>query len=135
ARPTEVRCGWPALCGIVHGPYGAPPSGVARRRTISRPAHRDFVGLAQERGELVKCRVARIEHAYPVIGSVDGVGQEPVELGEIVLTLSTEQGAVCRLAHADVEPEDAVTVEVGCIVELAIVLGHDGREGKPVRLG
>ena len=62
--------------------------------------------------------------------SVDGMGQQTVERGEVmpVLSLLTEERLVGLLADADVQAEDVGAVQVRGDVKVLIVFGHDRGE-------
>jgi hypothetical protein len=70
--------------------------------------------------------------------------QQAVERSEVVARrddgaergsrrLRAEQRAVSFLADADVQPENARTIQLRGTVEIAVILGDDGGERKPLR--
>src|SRR5438309_3330499 len=64
------------------GPSGRPPPPSPRS---------DLVSLLQQRRDGFERSVAWVEHADPMVGSVDGVGHEAIELSEVVIAIVAEQ--------------------------------------------
>src|SRR2546430_9902880 len=113
-------------------PPGVPPSPPSQSSSCT--LHGDPVGLLEQRLHRVEGRVARVQDTDKVVASVDRVRHQLIERGEVVLPIGPEELLVGLLADPDVEPKDAVTVEIRSVVEIAVVLGHDRRERKAPRV-
>src|ERR1700716_455681 len=97
------------------------------------PPHGDVMRFFQKWLDRLKGRLAGIEDAHKVVGAIHRVRHQSIERREVVAAaVSGEQLRVGLLADADVQGKDAWAVQVRRIVEIAVVLGHDGRERKPV---
>src|SRR5207247_10896782 len=105
----------------------------ARRRSTLKAPDRYLIRLGQQGFEVFESCFGWIQHGDPVIRTVDRMRHQHIERSEVVLSLAGEQRSIRLFRDADVQPEDVRPVEVGLVVELAVVLDDDGREWKSSR--
>jgi hypothetical protein len=91
--------------GMTDALVGSYSGGLAPGRSPDR----QVIRLAQQWPELLKGRIAWIEHAEPRLCSIVGMRHDPVQRGKIVGAdinfAGAEQHLECLLTHADVQAE------------------------------
>jgi len=80
------------------------------------------VRLGQQRLELLERGVARVQHAHPVVAPVHGMRHEDVQCGEVVVNLFRKQRVEGLPRNADVQPKNPGPIELGGVVEVAVIL-------------
>ncbi len=100
-----------------------------RAKDESADALRAF--LTQQWPELLKGRIAWIEHAEPRLCSIVGMRHDRVQRGKIVGAdinfAGAEQHLECLLTHADVQAEYARSIKIRDTITLVVCSGN-GRE-------
>jgi hypothetical protein len=56
--------------------------------------------------------IARVEDAHPMVASVDGMGHQDVQRGEVMRRVVPKQRPERLFADADVQSKDPVAVEI-----------------------
>src|SRR5207244_10510176 len=117
ASPPRAQRVWPGAGGVVS-------ADVALVDATSRA----LVRLGEKRLRALERRLTRVEYADPRLARVHRVRHERVKRREIVFRIGRKQGPKRLARHADVQAIHTVSVQLGQVVELAVVLGDDGRK-------
>ncbi len=123
----------PILFIVVFLLKGFTRPGYSQWRPRPRAFDSDPLSLVEQRLQRIKGRITGVEDAHPMVGPVDRVRHQAVEGREVMIALAWKQRRVRLLADPDVQSKDAGAVQMRRVVEIGVVLGHDGGERKAPR--
>src|SRR5438105_15462575 len=115
ASPPRAQRVWPGAGGVVS-------AAVALVDSTSRA----LVRLGEKRLRALERRLTRVEYADPRLRRVHRVRHERVKRREIVFRIGRKQGPKRLARRADVPAIHIVSVQIGQVVEVAVVLGDAG---------